>query len=520
MSKYARFNRPYRKGGAMAAIQKNHRDAKAAYSAATPSRFRRERKRVGGTADAHANHLEFWRIRELARDMDRNDSVVGQLVDRACDNIVGSGFKPVPQTGDEGLNKEILGRLEGWGGDRFNCCAAEKFTFADMQWLFARHMLVDGDVFGLPIDDGTIQLVEGDHVTSPFDQRDSVVHGIELDSRDRARRYWFLKPRPEHRKINTRLHSSNKDDYLIIPAKDTDGMPLVFHGVRYKRVSQTRGISGLAPVADIAGQFEDIQFAKLLQQQVMSCIALFIERTTGMQIGPNQTEEVTGSNTEYLEEMQPGLIVRAQSGETVKGFSPSVNAAEWSEQARMLLRILGANLGMPLTLVLLDTTNTTFHGYRGELDQARIGFSRLQGIVEHCFNRRVYKHKLQEWFPELWANERTRRALCRHRWAKPGWKYVDPLKDAQADAFQLENLLISPRDLSSSRGHEWSEIVSETVEDRALAIEAAAIKAKELSDAYGLSVTWRDLLNLKTPAGMTITESRDANEQKEGGDGQ
>lgn len=481
---------------------------KAAYSAALPSRFKRQRNRIHGTADAHyASRVEFHRIREYARDMDRNDAIIGQMIDRAVDNIVGNGFKPIPQTGDKQLDRLLQSRFNDWSRDPFQCDVNRKFSFRRIERLLLRHRFIDGDSFAIPTSDGRLQLVEGDWIDSPSNQHDGVVHGVELNDIGSPVRYWFQKPRIEDREINIDRLAQGPESYDKRPAYDRDGNPMVLHIMDPKRISQSRGVSAFAPVFDITGMFEDTNFAKLVQQQIASCVAMFIERQNDFQLGGRKTVNEDDGTASVVEELSPGLIIRGKTGETMKAFAPSLQVGEWSDHARMLVRMIGANIGMPLTLAMLDTTNTTFHGYRGELQQARLGFECVQDSMEEQFHRPVYRWLIRQWFTdqEIASFKAQGIDLFSHRWSRPGWAYIDPLTDAKADVMALENLLISPRDLHTARGRDWEDTVRETVEDRALAIRLAVEESRKIKEELDVDIDWRDLLNLKTPTGISVS---------------
>ncbi len=54
---------------------------------------------------------------EVARDMDRNDAVIGQALDRYSTNVVQDGFTLDPQTGDDDINALITEYWREWSKD-------------------------------------------------------------------------------------------------------------------------------------------------------------------------------------------------------------------------------------------------------------------------------------------------------------------------------------------------------------------------------------------------------------------
>ena len=492
-------------------VPENMRQIKAWYSASQPSTFRRLRTGIGGTADAHLSRFyHYYLVREYARDMDRNDAIFGQMVDRAADNI--GGMTPQPMTGTPELDKVLRDKWKSWSENPAKCDDARRHAFPEMERLILRAMFIDGDVFALPLDNGCIQVVEADMVDSPNDMDGTCIHGVERDKRGRAIRYWFKTGQTEYDRT---MIGARKGFEYDKRAAYSHGEPNVLHIFDPRRFSMSRGISAFAPIMDIAGQFEDLNFAVLVKQQVASCIAAFITANSDIALGSR-----TGDNTKHpLEELTPGLIARLKPGETINTFSPSVPAAEYFDQVRLLLRMIGCNLGMPLTLTLLDTTNTTFHGYRGELQQARIGFERIRAMVTRRFHAPIWRFKVRQWIEELGleAPDDQTDPIYRHSWTGRAWPYVDPQTDVAADKLRVDNLFVSPSDLVAERGETWEEVVRETIEDRKLQITSAIEAAQEITETTGTPITWREFLNLSTPAGL---QGATTTPPKQAGDGQ
>lgn len=489
------------------------------YAAAEPSKFRRTRHSLGGTADAHFYSEEaFWRIREHARDMDRNDAIVGTMFDRAVVNILGCGMRLDALTGDTKLDEELELRWEDWANDKKQCDVAWKHTFHQMAELGLRHQFVDGDIFYIPR--GTaLQRYEGDRVNSPPRIDDDIVHGVEVDPEtDRVIRYYFTTQRPGTRKIHLRRVplQVEGEELQLVDAFDVLGDPLVYHVFDPKRFTQSRGITVLSPVFDMVGMFEDTNFARLVQQQVVSCIAAFITRERDYQWG-NRTEETQeDGTTATFEELSPGMVQRLKPGETLTSFNPNVPNPEFFHHISLLVRLIGGPLGMPLELTLMDTTNTTFHGYRGVLQQAYKGFLRQQRELPLKLHTPHYKRLLKAWLPSLGSAASKNKNLGRHRFLGEGWPYVDPKVDAEADKIRSKNLLTSPRRLHAERGAEFKTIAQETVADMSDAIDQAMTKATELNEKHkesGQKVMWRELLNLDFPTGQTHQEKVQSDQQ-------
>lgn len=485
------------------------------YSAARPSKFRRNRQGLGGSADAHYfNEFEFWQLREYARDMDRNDVVVQAMLDRVLDNIVGDGYLYDPKTGDDGLDDELWDRWDDWSTSKLNVDLAKKFDFNGLERIGLRTTIVEGDCFLVPQRDLTLQFLEGDRAASPPTYNDDVVHGVEVNPfTEEPISYYFKKAAARQRKLMMRRvpTSLKSEEVFNVKARRSDGTPNVLHIFDASRYTQNRGVTWFKSIFDVMGMFEDINFARLVQQQMVACVAMFITRERDYQWGNRDTQNREDGTEEVFEEMHPGLVARLRPGEKVEGFNPNVPNPDYLPFVRMILRMIGMALGLPLELVLFDTTDTTFHGYRGAVDQARVGFRRRQKWLETALHRPLMQILLKAWTPDLGIlSAKTRRKLFKHVWRKPAWPYIDPKVDAEADRIRLRNGLTSMRRLHAERnGVEWDDVKKEIIEDNSSFVLDAVLKANEINKKIpeGESkVTWREIAHLDAPEGMTRQE--------------
>ena len=498
------------------------------YAAARESRFKKRRTGInlmGSGADYHFRaEADYLKTIEYARDMDRNDAIVGQMVDRAVLNTVQNGFTCDPQTGDAAVDKRLYELFEEWANDPQACDSQGEMTFADMQEHVLRSRFVDGDCFALPRDDGTLQIVEAHRCRSQFVNRagwvgkvfgvtklaplnSAVVLGVELDDDRRRLNYWFTSD-------DIDLNSTTPPTATPYPAFDADGEPQVFHVYDPKRITQTRGVTAFAPVFEMLGLFDDLNFAKIVQQQIVSCIAFIREKPIDFkggsagQLGPRETEEMSDGVERLIEDIAPGIILEGRPGEKISGFSPNVPNSEFFPHVRLILQLVGVNLGMPLVMLLMDASETNFSGWRGAVDQARMGFLRNQRWLKDRFNHRVYRWKVRQFIDEDEeigaAFEKLGEKLFAVRWNAPRWPYIQPLQDAQADELRLKARLTSPRRMHNDRGQDVDEIVAETVADNAVAIRLALTEAKAISTEFGVPIEASRLLYIDATQPLAI----------------
>lgn len=489
-------------------------EVKADYDMSKPSRFNRQRIGLapqGGSADFHyRNEVNYYRDIEAARDMDRNDLIVGQIVTRAVDNIIQDGFTLSPITGDTGLDTDLYDRWQAWASDPEQCDIQGEYSWHDYERLNTRSMLVDGDIANLGLDTGHLQAIEA-HEIQTKGTIPKVFCGVETDEYGKRIRYYIQQDSQDPR-------TGTKGESIPVDVRDSRGNRQLFHIFNSRRMSATRGITAFAPIFIAAGIRDDIDFAQLVVQQVAACFAVFREQAAGTNGPPhtpgygNGTTEVSATGqTKYIEEIEPGMEVIGKPGEKLSGFSPDVPSASYQWQHRMMLQAIGVNLGLPLCLVLMDGSETNFSGWRGAVDEARKGFKSLQRNMVKRSHRPTYLWKLRQWIDEdpllKRYSELPRIRISAHNWNTPVWQYIDPVADAQGDQIRLINGLISPRRLHAERGREWETVADETIEDLAYAIRKAKAVARTINTEFndGSPVHWRELINLPMPSGIQMT---------------
>lgn len=494
-------------------IQSAFADIRNDYDMSRHSRFIRRRTGVsamGSGADYHyRTEVKYYQDIEQARDMDRNDGLVGILADRRVDNIVQGGFTLDPKTGDKGVDNALWQWWEDFSNDPDQCDIAGECTWKEIERQACRSESIDGDIVVVGTEEGSFQMLES-HLIRTQTKVDRTFLGVTTDGHGKRTQYHIAEETGQFGQF---------ENFRPIDIRDSDGVRQLFHVYNPKRVNVTRGVTQLAPVFALSGMLEDINFAKLVQQQVVSCFAIF-RKLAASQTGMPSVDGVYGegstqtteSGVRQLEGISPGMEIIGQPGEELTGFSPSVPNGEYFTQVKLILQIIGVNFGLPLCLVLMDGSETNFSGWRGAVDEARKGFVADQNNLVRRLNRPAYNWKVRQMLQETKdaalkkAAKRLGDAFFRHNWNLPTWSYIEPVADAEGDATQLRNALTSPRRIHAARGKDWETIAEESVADNSFAIEAAAKQAEKINAAFPNSppVTWRDLIALPMPQGQTI----------------
>jgi lambda family phage portal protein len=491
-------------------LQSDWRDMKADYDMSRSSRFVRKRMGVaarGSGANYHfRNETKYYESVEQARDMDRNDPLIGILADRRVDNIIQGGFTLDPKTGDKGLDLELFNRRKEFNEDPDQCDIAGELTWNEMERMATRAESIDGDIVVVGTEEGSFQVIES-HLLQTKTKFDNTFCGVTTDQHGKRVQYHFCEDVNEFGTLEARDPVS---------VRDSDGVRQIFHVYNPKRVLQTRGVTAVAPIFSYAAMLEDINFAKLVQQQVVSCFTIFRKRAAGSNLpnakgyGNAEVVQTSTNETRLTDGVSPGMEVIGQAGEELNGFSPNIPNAEYFDQVKLILQIMGVNFGLPLCLVLMDGSETNFSGWRGAVDEARKGFVADQlNIV-----RRLHRPSHIWWLHRLLETKEFRKYkdatginFFNHNWNLPTWSYIEPVADAEGDATQLRNALTSPRRLHSARGGDWEEVSEEIVDDNMYAISRAAKKAQEFNTKFPdmPPLTWRDLISLPMPEGQTLT---------------
>jgi len=202
------------------------------------SNRRREPRAVLQSADDEASSQVRKKLVSTTRDLRQNFSIARWAINKHLDFVVSHNFRA--KTGDKGFDRD-LEEFVKYASHKSRYDSRGKHPRRRFMRLMEASRTVDGDVFGLKINGGRTQAIEGDRIRDPnYKNRvgKNWVHGVLKDSFGRAASYAVHKRNGSKFEFERRISASK-----IIPFGYFD------------RFDQDRGFS---PLASAIKEFRDV----------------------------------------------------------------------------------------------------------------------------------------------------------------------------------------------------------------------------------------------------------------------
>lgn len=397
----------------------------AAYAYAAASDSRRTDGWHRNTSDGNAaTGPTLAALRELARDLLRNNGWARRGVQAIVNNTVGWGIQPKAKDDDEAA-------LEVWNGwaDSVRCDYDGRLNFYGLQALVMRTVAVSGEALVLRQPAGEndglsiplrVQVLEPDYLDSNKDGPISnaagnvvgtISQGVELDNAGRRVAYWLFRGHPGSSSLMGLGLESRR-----VPAAD------VLHIFHVERPGQRRGVSWLAATIARLNDFDEFDDAELVKQKVAAMFSAFVQDYDGAAspLGESDTDDDT------LETLEPGHVTYLPPGKQVTfGTPPPVTDSSFS--ARQLRRI-AVSLGV------------TYEDLTGDYSQVNYSSARMARLAHYANVDDWRWHMLipqlcdgiWAWVMELAAGLNDWPAEPLAEWAPPPIPMLDPDKEGLA----------------------------------------------------------------------------------------
>lgn len=336
------------------------------YEAASKGRRTKGWKAPGTSANAETERgATITRYR--ARDLARNNAWAAKALMVITNNVVGTGIRGQftdPGRQSKRSEKKIelaMGLWQEWA-ESTACDFDGRHDLYGLQAIVMDTVARDGEalirkhrVSGLKIP-LQLQILEADHLDTSKTTGDggrAVLQGVEVDELGRAVAYWLFPHHPGDVGFWGRMLGQNKS--VRVPADQVDRV------YRQERAGQIRGVTWFASIAIPLRDLDALEDARLIQQVIASCFAVFVTNTD-----PDGTPSTTAESEEErdrVEKLQPGIFEYLSPGESVEFAAPPAPEG-FSEFQRAILRKIAAGLGVTYEALTGDLSQTNFSGGR------------------------------------------------------------------------------------------------------------------------------------------------------------
>lgn len=393
-------------------------------------------------------------VRSRARYFAANNPWAASGVAALVTALIGAGIVPASSHADPATRKLLGDTFTRWV---VRADADGLTDFWGLQAAAARALVIDGEAFVQTITEPTgitlrlipAEMVDAAH-TIELDGGRRVVAGVEFDAVGRRVAYHVSPVRP----TDTYLNYARP---VRVPASE------MIHVFAPIGAGQVRGISWLAPVLLRLGELDQLEDALLVGAKVAAMHAGFLVDQNGSAQSPYDGEQ-TGSVLDSG--LEPGTLKYVPPGFDIK-FSTPQQAQQTVEFARLQLRAVAAGLGVPEHLLTGDLGGANYSSLRA-------------GLV--AFRQRIEQIQFHTLIPQLvrpiWERVVTFAVLSGDvlladledalpaEFYPPAQPWVDPMKDAEAEALLVEKGFKSRRQVVAERGFNIEDLDAEIAADR------------------------------------------------------
>lgn len=397
------------------------REAVRYYEAADSGRRTSGWRRSGADAN-QANAPSLAALRDLSRDLFRNNGWAKRGVKIIANNTVGWGIMPNPEDRSRARGESAVRIWNEWA-DSTACDFDGRLSFYGLQKLVMQTVVLSGEALvvrqpgatkdGLPIP-MRIQVLEPDYLdTTRNDSRkdgSKIINGVEIDRQGRRVAYWLF---PSHPGSNSMSGASERVD-----------ADRVLHIFEVDRPQQVRGVPWLSAAVLRLKDYDDFEDAELMQQKVAACFGAFV---TDMEASPSPLgiAERSSDGTE-IDHLEPGHIAHLPPGKSIT-FAQPPSAQDSSFSVRALRRI-AVSIGVP------------YADLSGDYSQANYSSSRMERLA-HWQSVRDWQELML--IPQLcvgvwgWVMEMAQEiygwpSRPKAQWAPPPMPILEPDKEGLA----------------------------------------------------------------------------------------
>lgn len=402
-------------------------------------------------------------IRARARDLERNSDMAASIIRAYKRNIVGRGFGLQARTNDENFNNTVERLWKTWCKSK-NCDVTGQQSFNQMMRMAVVRKKVDGGLlFKKCYTEGglvpfKLQAIEVDEldisITTPMKKGNKVVGGVEYNEYNKPEGFWITQ--------------YSIDGFVIPEAQYVPAKDMIFYFDK-KRPSQIREISDLASTIPRIRDTNEFITAVSVKERIAACLAVFVKKVapTGG-YGRGVVDSISGTKTYSGKMLTPGMITELNAGDEIQVVDPKGSSDDATAHLKMQLRLMGAGQGLSYEAVSRDMSETNYSSARQASIEDELTFAEEIELLQENVMSEIYETFVISVFlsglisiHDFWSNKQE---YMNHEWVASPKKWIDPLKEANANRIALETGQKSFKQIAAEGGRDWKEQIDDMAE--------------------------------------------------------
>lgn len=447
------------KWGSLREAWRQNLDEQKNYDAASYGRLNANWRAVNQSAE-DTDRMSRDTIRARARDLERNSDMMNSVTGAFKRNVIGGGYTIQVKTDDENLNKQLSELWKEWCKKR-NCDVTETQSFNQILRMAVVRKKVDGGIlFVKRYTDGGIvpfklQMIEVDELDTSrvltSKAGNVIAGGIEYNRYNKAEGYWIKQ---------YSIDGFVENEPVYIDAKD-----VIFYFTK-KRPSQVREISDTTQTINRIRDINEFMVAVSVKERIAACLAVFVKRmmpsTSGSGFGRGITQN--GKSDYEGKTIAPGMIKELNAGDEIQTVVPSGQAADATSYTKLQQRLIGAGQGISYEATSRDMSETNYSSARqGLIEDEQTYLEEIElltDIMSEIYETFVISCVLAGLvdIKKFWNDKRK---YLKHEWIKAPRKWIDPVKEANANKIAMYTGQKTFQQIAAENGRDWKEQMKE-----------------------------------------------------------
>lgn len=393
------------------------------------------------THDADGDILrDLPKLRERSRELIQNNPWAISVVSHLIANVVGENGHVPRCPKDNNYETWLKEKLEEIGEDGLDI--TEEQDFSELEALALWQLIESGEAFSHFVYDCNkrlkIQNYEADQVYSFRNAIDGneIRAGIEIQKSTGKHLSYFIN---EHPGSYSSYYKRTEEERVF----RKDMLHLFFR----TRPGQTRGVPRLAPAIISLRDMKEYKDVTMVAARVAACLALIIQKD--QHYTPRKDD-----NDDPVRDIYPGMIARLKPGENAFTINPNQPGGQFTNVMNFNSRSVAAASGSSYESVSRDYSQVNYSSGRlSKLDERKT-YRIIQNFMAKHYCKRI-SYEIQRL--RLLLGEQKKFVVV--KWLPPGFEWVDPIKEIEADILEVENNFTTKAAKVAERGGDYEDII-------------------------------------------------------------